>query len=193
VDVRVLCHVHDLGIDAYLVEGCGCTDCEITQEQDMNTTEKITDRVDTYEQARGAMLTAEHTVKLGCCQDQADQLLDRLAFDAAELVRELAREQREYFTIVADWETTVDLDGETMSPDLLPVVITVQALREEAAYLAAAHKLGAYFGPVIEALGRTDVEAKEFFGHEGRTALLRVGAIFRGRPPLADSELCDVI
>lgn len=192
-DVCVPCHVHELGTDGYSADDCGCTDCQINQEQDMNTTEKITDRVETYQQARGAMLTDDHTIKPGNRQDRVDRLLDHLASDAADLVQELAREQREYFTIVADWETTVDFDGETMRPDLLPVVITVQAKDQDAAYLAAGHKLGDYFGPVIEALGRTDVEVEEYFGHQGRTALLRVGAIFRGLPPLADSELCDVI
>ncbi|CAM5730810.1 MULTISPECIES: hypothetical protein [Streptomyces] len=158
----------------------------------MNTTKKITDRVETYEQARDAMLAADHSVKAGYNEDQVNRLHDGLAADAADLVQELAREQREDFTIVADWETAIGSDGETMSPDLLPVVITVQASDQEVAYWAAAHKLFDYFGPVIEALGRTDVMDEEFFGHQGRTALLRVAAIFRGLPPLADTELCHV-
>lgn len=187
------CHVHNRGTDGYSAEDCGRTDYETNQEQDMNTTEKITDRVETYDQAHGAMLTVEPPVTPGDHQAPADRGVDPLASDAAELIRELAKEQREYFTIVADWETTVDGDGETMSPDLLPVVITVRAHDPDAAYLAAAHQLSDRFGPVIEPLGRTDVEAEEFFGHAGRTALLRVGALFRGRPVLADSELCDVI
>ncbi|SEB60155.1 hypothetical protein [Streptomyces melanosporofaciens] len=159
----------------------------------MNITKEITDRVETYEKARGAMLTAEHTVRDGYHQGQVARLYARLAADAAELVQELTREQREYFTIVADWETATGSDGETMSPDLMPVVITVQAEDQEAAYLAAAQKLYTYFGPAIEALGRTDIVAEEFFGHQGWTALLRVGAIFRGLPPLADTELRHVI
>lgn len=77
-DVCVPCHVHELGTDGYSADDCGCTDCQINQEQDMNTTEKITDRVETYQQARGAMLTDDHTIKPGNRQDRVDRLLDHL-------------------------------------------------------------------------------------------------------------------
>ncbi|WP_413116212.1 hypothetical protein ACK1X7_36880 [Streptomyces sp. CY1] len=159
----------------------------------MKPTKKIANRVETYERARGAMLAADCSVEAGYNEDQVNRLRDGLAADPADLVQELAREQREYFTIVAGWDTTIGSDGETMSPDLLPVVITVQANDQEVAYLAAAHKLFDYFGPVIEAVERTDVVAEEFFGHQGTTALLCVGAIFRGLPQPADAELCHVI
>lgn len=97
---------------------------------------------------------------------------------------------RNLTTIVADWETVQDSFGDTISPDMLPVVITVQASSRDEAILAAAEKLQAHYGPAVEHLYRTDIETGEWFGNAAGDfePLLRICAVFVGAPELDDSN-----
>jgi hypothetical protein len=97
-------------------------------------------------------------------------------------------------TIVADWETVTDDGGCTISPALLPVVITVSATSREEALQAAAVKLQDHFGPSVEELYETEIERDWWFGSTEAEPLLRVAAIFVGDPELDhDDEMTTVI
>lgn len=98
------------------------------------------------------------------------------------------REDVEFFTLVADWETVADDEGSTISPDMRPVSITVQASDSNEALVVASQKLQDTFGPDVEALHSTGLTAEDWFGLNGSDPLLRVCALFRGRPVLENDD-----
>ncbi|MFC9505480.1 hypothetical protein [Streptomyces sp. NPDC057002] len=95
-----------------------------------------------------------------------------------------AQKQARLRTIVADWQTVTDDEGCTISPDMLPVVITVPATSRDQALQAAADKLQKHFGPSVEALYETAIERDWWFGFNDTDPLLRPSAIFVGEPEL---------
>lgn len=94
----------------------------------------------------------------------------------------------EFRTVVADWETCPDSHGEDHSPAMPPVVITVPATNKHEALEAAADKLQAHFGPVVEPLYRTDIQRDEWFGDNDFTPLLRVCTVQIGIAILDDED-----
>ncbi|MEU0214039.1 hypothetical protein ABZ281_02580 [Streptomyces sp. NPDC006265] len=99
-------------------------------------------------------------------------------------------------TIVADWEICQDSFGDDISPDMLPVVITVPATSRDEAIQAAAEKLQTHYGSSVDHLYRTDIETGEWFGNDAGDfePLLRICAVFVGEPELDDlDEISEVI
>ncbi|MGW3273602.1 hypothetical protein ACWDFH_19330 [Streptomyces kronopolitis] len=102
--------------------------------------------------------------------------------------------QRHLRTIVADWETVDDDAGCTISPDLLPVVITVQASNRADAIEAASDKLQAHFGSSVEQLYADEIQRDWWFGLSNHDPFLRISAIFIDSPELdIDDEMTTVI
>ncbi|MFI7083947.1 hypothetical protein ACIBUR_10105 [Streptomyces anulatus] len=89
-------------------------------------------------------------------------------------------------TVVADWETVSDDQGSTISPDMLPVVITVHAHSSDEAIEAASDMLQARYGPHVAALHRDTLTRADWFGLGDTDPLLRVCAVFIGSPILDD-------
>lgn len=91
-------------------------------------------------------------------------------------------------TIVADWETVSDDEGCTISPDMLPVIITVKATTQEEAIEAASDKLQEHFGPSVEALFETRIERDFWFGLNDTDPFLRLGAVLQGAPAVVGND-----
>jgi hypothetical protein len=91
-------------------------------------------------------------------------------------------------TIVADWGTVQDSFGDTISPDMLPVVITVPAASRDEALQAAADKLQHHFGPDVAELHASGIERDWWFGFNDTDPLLRVCAVIVGTVALDDDE-----
>lgn len=98
------------------------------------------------------------------------------------------REPLPYRTLVADWETVSDDQGCTISPDMPPVVITVQANTRDEAIEAASDRLQNVYGPHLEPLYRRDLTRDDWFGLHDTDPLLRVCAVFMGIPILDDED-----
>lgn len=88
-------------------------------------------------------------------------------------------------TIVADWETVSDDRGDTISPALLPVIVTVDAATTDEAIQAASNKLQAHFGSEVDELYAKDIHPDEWFGLNETDAFLRICAAFVGAPAVA--------
>ncbi|MFD9815200.1 hypothetical protein [Streptomyces sp. NPDC059080] len=93
-------------------------------------------------------------------------------------------------TLVADWETVTDDEGYTISPDLLPVIITVAAGTKEEAIEAASDKLQRHFGASVEALFETRIERDLWFGLNETDPFLRLAAVLKGAPAVIDEGGC---
>lgn len=97
-------------------------------------------------------------------------------------------------TIVADWEVVQDDEGCDISPDMLPVIITVKATTQEEAIEAASDRLQEYFGPSVEPLFETEIERDFWFGLNDHDAFLRLGAVLQGAPAvIGDLSLFTVL
>ncbi|MFF1693062.1 hypothetical protein ACFVXC_05470 [Streptomyces sp. NPDC058257] len=91
-------------------------------------------------------------------------------------------------TLVADWETVSDDEGCTISPDMLPVIITVKATTKDEAIEAASDKLQAHFGTSVDALFETRIERDFWFGLNETDAFLRLCAVLQGSPAVIDED-----
>ncbi|WNI17685.1 hypothetical protein [Actinacidiphila sp. ITFR-21] len=97
-------------------------------------------------------------------------------------------EEQNFLTLVAGWETVADDEGSTISTDLLPVVITVEATTVADAIEMASDRLQAHFGTSVEQLYADDIERDDWFGLNERDAYLRLCAVFKGAPRLVNDE-----
>lgn len=97
-------------------------------------------------------------------------------------------------TIVADWETVVDDCGETISPDMLPVVVTVKATSTDEAIQAASDKLQAHYGADVPELFAKGITHDDWFGLNETDPFLRICAVLIGAPAVEnDDEMTTVI